>query len=135
MTDAIRKTKVKIFRGFWTLDHALKNPEWLFVYGDNDSHIGCASQAVIRNAKNAVGIPTKKYPSLRNISFYNDDEYDHNIRQIDKAIQHIIDISSNYKYVVFPEDGIGTGLSQLKSRAPKTYDYLELAIQRLKRKI
>ena len=32
--------------------------------------------------------------------------------------------SPNYDCIYFPEDGIGTGLAKLPTKAPRTYDYL-----------
>jgi len=33
-------------------------------------------------------------------------------------------LSEDFEYVVFPEDGLGTGLAQLPQKAPKTYKFL-----------
>ena len=38
--------------------------------------------------------------------------------------------SSNYDALIFPKDGLGTGLAELPKRAPKTYKYLNKAIQK-----
>jgi len=40
----------------------------------------------------------------------------------------ISSLPTNFKCVVFPEDGLGTGLAELPQRAPKTYAHLISAI-------
>lgn len=97
---------------------------YLFVYGDNDKKIGCKGQSIIRNMTNSIGIPTKKSPTLKLESFYTDDEYEDNVRKINEAIGKVMIRSKEYEKIVFPRDGLGTGLAQLPKRAPKTYEYL-----------
>lgn len=125
-------SKIKIFNGYWTVADVKKHTNALFVYGDNDIHRGKGGQAIIRDLPNTVGIPTKKYPSNHPSSFYTDQEYVKNLIKISNAINNIIDKSINYKYVVLPEDGFGTGLAQLPTKAPKTFSFLVEAIDNLK---
>lgn len=126
--------KIITFKGWWKENDAKNNPTWLFVFGDNDIKKGLKGQAVIRNCSNAIGIPTKKYPSLMISSFYSDDEYKLNCKKIDNAICDIIVLlkTKKYDHIIFPEDGLGTGLAELPKRAPKTYDYLNKSIKQLK---
>lgn len=125
--------KICKFKGYWTEKDALNHPTWLFVFGDNDIKKGCRCQAIIRNCPNAVGIPTKKYPALTSPSFYTDDEYKSNCKKIDNAVNNIMLLlkTKKYTHIIFPEDGLGTGLAQLPQRAPKTYKYLNNAINNL----
>lgn len=129
----IHKTKIIIFNGFWTIDDVNKNPHALFVYGDNDVHIGKGGQAIIRDCVNAIGLPTKKYPNNQPTSFYTDLEYYDNIKKIDNAINQIINASQKYDYVVLPRDGFGTGLAKLKENAPETLNYINQRIEVLKK--
>ena len=131
----MQKSKIIIFKGFWSKNDVEKHPDCLFVYGDNDAGIGKGGQAIIRDLSNTIGIPTKKYPSNHASSFYSDTEYDKNIAKIDYAIEKIIILSKKYKYVILPEDGFGTGLADLPKKAPKTFDYLVKAVDSLKTKI
>ena len=103
------------------------NPDCLFVFGDNEKKFGCGGQASIRYCSNAYGIPTKKSPTMANSAFFTDSEYDKNVAHIDKAIANI---PSGYDTIVFPSDGLGTGLAELPKRAPKTYAYLVSAINK-----
>ena len=127
--------KIVIFEGYWSRSDVLNYPNSLFVFGDNDAGIGKGGQAIIRGLTNIIGIPTKKYPSNHLSSFYTDLEYNENKIKITNAINRIIERSSAYKYVVLPEDGFGTGLAQLPTRAPKTYQFLVDSVETLKKLI
>lgn len=126
------KGKVTIFKGYWTEEGVESTPNSLYVFGDNNVGIGKGGQAIIRDLPNTIGIPTKKYPSCNKSSYYNDAEIADNIVHIDKAIQSILKRSKDYKEIVFPADGLGTGLSELPRRAPKTFAYLVDAVEKLK---
>lgn len=106
----------------YTTDFVQSNQDCLFVFGDNLTGKGIGGQAVIRHFKNAIGVPTKKYPSNFSSSFFNDDEYDNNIEHIKNAVDLIP--TTGYRAIYFPEDGLGTGLAQLPEKAPKTYRFL-----------
>ncbi|XWV25133.1 hypothetical protein QJ856_gp0643 [Tupanvirus deep ocean] len=129
------KSKIVIFKGYWTVADVNKYPHALFIYGDNNIKKGKGGQAIIRDLPNTMGIPTKKSPSNHPDSFYNDYEYEDNIRRINNAVNDIIQKSQSYKYVVLPENGLGTGLAQLPKKAPKTYAYLVKLIEQLKQQI
>lgn len=127
--------KVLIFDGFWNIDDTKKYSDYIFIYGDNDIHKGKGGQAIIRDQKNSMGIPTKKFPNNNYSSFYNDDEYEQNKLKIKKAVIDILKkLKTNKKYIgiILPKDGLGTGLSKLPSKAPKTYKYLLNIINKLK---
>jgi len=111
----------------YTVDSVRSNPECVFIFGDNLLGIGGGGQAIIRNEPNSYGIPTKKSPSMSSNSFFMDSEYDQNVDIINKAIENI---PSGYDCIVFPEDGLGTGLAELPTRAPKTFSYLVDAINK-----
>jgi hypothetical protein len=102
-------------------------PDCVFIFGDNLIAAGCGGQAQIRYCKNSHGIPTKKLPSNSSESFFTDDEFELNKKAIDSALESI---PSEYKTIVFPEDGLGTGLADLPNKAPRTYAYLNYAINR-----
>lgn len=99
-----------------------KNPNKIFVFGDNLKRKGEVGQAIIRGKENAYGIVTKKSPSTKSSSYFTDKELEQNKKVIDKDIEKIK--SDGRKIIVFPQDGLGTGLDKLKKKAPKTYEYL-----------
>lgn len=125
--------RVLIYKKFWTCDTAKEHPEHLFVFGDNDIGKGCGGQAILRYEPNAIGIPTKKYPSMDEDSFYTDDEYEENVIKIDTAIKHIKTKleAGEYKYLVLPKNGFGTGLAKLDKYAPETLKYINKKVDAL----
>jgi hypothetical protein len=124
-------SKIRVYPRFWTLDDVSRHPECLFVYGDNDIHQGKGGQAIIRDLPNAIGVPTKKYPSNDPSSFYTDAELELNKIKIRNAFNLIIDRSKYYKYVILPSNGLGTGLADLPRSAPQTYQYLVASLKKL----
>lgn len=110
-------------------DDVRNNRLVLFVFGDNDARRGRAGQAEsMRGEPNARGIRVKKFPEMRTASFYTDDEYDENIRKISEDIEYFLPCGINdplYPVIVVPSAGIGTGLAQLKTRAPRTAKFLD----------
>lgn len=93
-----------------------------YVFADNVEGWGKGGQAVIRGKPGAYGIPSKLSPS----KYMIDDEFAANKKHIDKAIAKI----PKGKDIVISKHGIGTGLSELKENAPKTYDYLQGALKK-----
>lgn len=128
-------SKIRFFKGYWTVQDAKNHPDWLFVYGDNDVHQGIGGQAVVRTQDNSAGIPTKKYPSNHLNSFYNDKELQLNKQKIKNAIDKVIERSVNYRFVVMPENGLGTGLADLPNKAPLTNKYLVDKLEEMKKLI
>ena len=127
-------SKFRIFnKDFWTVDDVKNRPNCLFIFGDNNVKLGCGGQAIIRGLPNVAGIPTKKYPNNNAGSFYSDNDFDDNASRIKDAINHIITRAKDYQYIVYPKHRIGTGLSKLKEKAPRTYAFLLTEISRLKK--
>ena len=126
--------KIIIYDTFWNIKDTRENPNYLFVFGDNDIKKGKKGQAVIRDEPNALGIPTKKFPSFNISSFYYDSEFEDNKKKIDLAINNIIKnfMKKKYTRLVIPSNGFGTGLSKLNIKAPKTFKYLESKINAIK---
>jgi hypothetical protein len=98
------------------------NPTWWYCFGDNLQRIGRGGQAKeMRGEPNAIGIATKASPweyLNDNIHFYlAAQEFAHVFNQIDTFLAF-------GDTVVFPEDGFGTGLADLATRAPMINDLL-----------
>ncbi len=130
--EILNKIQIKIFKGFWTSKIVQSQPECLFIFGDNDIHKGKRGQSVIRDCPNTIGIPTKKYPSMRISSFYTDTELEQNKNSIQNAIDIIKIELKKYKFLVFSEEGLGTGLAKLPEKAPLTYKFLLKSLKTLK---
>lgn len=107
------------------------NPDTLFVFGDNIAEIGLGGQAKeMRGEPNAVGIPTKMSP----YTYFSDLDFAGVKSLIDDKILKLFLHASDGGGVVWPADGIGTGLAKLKNKAPAIWELIEkyrLALERL----
>ena len=118
-------TQILITEARYSSELCNKNPNKLFVFGDNMIRRGKAGQAVIRDCDNAFGIVTKVLPSMSNQAFFSDNEKVHkmalmrDLESLDTQFN-----SGKWEYIVFPKAGIGTGLAKLKLKAPQLYLYL-----------
>jgi len=101
---------------FWSRQTVEADQERYYIFGDNEGGVGMGGQACIRGLDNAFGIPTKKSVS----EFWSDDNLKANKKAIEEAIAKI----PTDKPWVISQDGLGTGLSELPARAPRTYQYL-----------
>lgn len=112
-----------------TRESVRAEPETLFVFGDNDQRKGFGGQAkAMRGEPNAVSIRTKATPQTGESVYWSDAMYEDNIKKIDEDFKRI---ESHKGTVVIPSAGLGTGLSGLQNRAPKTLAYLESKIAAL----
>ena len=102
-----------------TRDMLRASPQALFVFGDNLRRAGKGGQAAeMRGEPNAVGIPTKKEPSMHPVAFFKDHDLDAylNARAHDLyRLQRHLEAGGR---VVLPADGIGSGRARLKQTAP-----------------
>ncbi|MCJ2128459.1 hypothetical protein [Methylobacterium sp. E-045] len=103
-------------------------PDTLFVFGDNLLRKGLGGQAKeMRGEPNAVGIPTKREPTMRPAAFFSDNrssevEFIHASEpDIARLRAHLMKGGT----VVLPEDGIGTGLADLERRSPRIWARLQ----------
>lgn len=103
------------------------NKDKLYVFGDNLLGKGKAGQACIRDEPNAFGIPTKRFPSMMEGSFFSDqkEEFEAVRDSLDQ-----LDIRAKGKTVVIPSMGIGTGLAQLKERSPLIFAYIQNRLEK-----
>ncbi len=119
-----------IYKKFITRQDVRNNDDAIFVFGDNDQRTGYGGQAkAMRGEPNAVGIRVKKSPSMDHNSFYTDNELMENIIKIDADINNLTKFTYGKETIIFPEDGIGTGLAQLPRKAPKTFEYLNTILR------
>ena len=101
------------------------NPDVFYCFGDNDERVGMGGQAKeCRGERNAIGIRTKKTPGVEESAYYTDDEMAENI----KNFAAVLDLLVAGKTVVIPTEGFGTGLAELKERAPRTLTHIETTI-------
>jgi predicted NAD-dependent protein-ADP-ribosyltransferase YbiA (DUF1768 family) len=115
-------TIVEVEPNYYTSELLQANQDKIYVFGDNNQRQGKRGQAAIRDEVNAMGISTKLRPSADEDAFMTDNDFEANKNVIDSDIAKI---KATGKTIVFPKDGLGTGLAALKTKAPKTYQYLK----------
>lgn len=99
------------------------NPSALVVFGDNLITKGKAGQAIIRDERNAFGVPTKRLPSMNSNAFFSDleDEY----QEVKDKLIYLWGEHTRGKIIILPDNMIGTGLADLQNRSPKIMKLIE----------
>ena len=121
-----KQYEVEITSMWFTIENTSRNFDCLFVFGDNTRRYGKGGQAQIRSEFNAVGLATKYNPGMEDKDFFNDRDIEKIKKILDQDIEKIkkrFD-NGNFRKIVFPIAGLGTGLSQLPQRSPKAFNYL-----------
>ena len=121
----MKKTIIEVTDKWYTPELVKANPHCLFVFGDNLLKKGHGGQAVIRDFPNTFGIPTKREPNKKDTAYFSDDEEELSI--VKDSIYHLYMIynSNVFEKIIFPKNGIGTGLSHTKSKSPKIYHLIK----------
>lgn len=97
----------------------------LFLFGDNDARRGFGGQAKeMRGERNAIGVRTKWIPVMAQYAFFDDRQFDVISKMIDEDLEPAREHLRRGGRLVVPEDGLGTGLSQLPERAPVIHAFL-----------
>ena len=111
----------------------LDSKSQIFLFGDNEQRKGKGGQAkVMRGHAKAYGIRTKRAPSMSESAFWTDKTYKSNIKMMaDDFLAAFMAASDGDHELVIPSAGIGTGMAQLKQRAPKTYKWLNSFLRNL----
>jgi hypothetical protein len=107
-------------------------PNTIYLFGDNMQRSGFGGQAAeMRGEPNALGVPTKWSPHMGDKAFFSDSDWE----KVLDAIEYPFWVCEAWllfgKNVVLPEDGLGTGLSELPTRAPRLAHYIDLFIEHL----
>lgn len=103
------------------------NPNILYVFGDNTWRVGLGGQAKeMRGEPNAVGVATKWRPSSDcPACFFSDANITQQKQIIAKDLKPIVEALRAGKIVIWPLDGIGSGLSKVPVKSPKTWAFIE----------
>lgn len=122
-----------VFQKFIYREDLVANRNIIYLFGDNMERKGFGGQAKeMRGEPNAVGVATKKKPSMFEDSFFSDDDFDlfeeRWMDDIEPVLKHL-DLGG---LVVIPLDGLGTGLSELPQRAPKIDACIKSSIKLMK---
>lgn len=126
-----------IFQKFYKREDARRNYDpdrpletVLYVFGDNVKREGRGGQAAeMRDEPNAVGVATKYAPWQ--CFGETPAEIAAQKRIIDRDFRPLFEHVRRGGIVVWPTDGIGTGLARLPELAPTTYDYIEAKLAAL----
>jgi hypothetical protein len=122
-----------IFQSWIKREDLKNNKRILFLFGDNLERKGLGGQAKeMRGEPNAIGIATKKSPTRDENAYFTDEEFENNANQIDLDFIPVFEHVKNGGIVICPADGLGTGLSKLPEKAPKTNEYIRQKIITLK---
>ncbi len=121
-----------IFKEHITREDLKAAPTHLFVFGDNEGRYGMGGQAgACRGEPNAVGVATKKRPAMSESSMWSDRDFERCASIIDQDLERVFVHVKQGGTVVFPSAGIGTGLSQLPSRAPRLMEHIRTRVREL----
>lgn len=113
-----------VYDKYYTIHDCRSQPNRLFLFGDNAERKGTLGQAQIRGLSNAFGIVTKIKPRNESTAFYADKDYARFKRACDADFLRLSQREKDFQWVVFPIDGLGTGLAQLHTKAPQCFAYL-----------
>ena len=113
------------YRRYIHRDEVRKERHKLFVFGDNLKRKGYGGQAKeMRGELNAVGIITKYEPTMKIEAFLSDECINDWKLMTFKDINRLMLHHQNNGTIVWPSNGIGTGLAELLQRAPKIYQLI-----------
>ena len=115
------------FEKRFSIDLCNKNPDKIFVFGDNLIGKGKGGQAIIRDCPNAFGIPTKRLPSMDENSFFSDKEDEEKI--VLSRLRELYKLMFSGKEIILPIDGLGTGLADMENKSPKIFKKMNETIK------
>lgn len=123
-----------LFMSSITREFVRSHQTWLFVFGDNLAKKGLGGQArEMRGEPNAIGIATKRSPSMNSDAFFSDSDI-HNVIVMG-AIKDSFRILEFHllsgDVVVIPKNGVGGGLANLPVNAPLIDTFIKDSIERL----
>ena len=117
--EEFERRTIRITSSQLTVARCRAHPDTFYLFGDNLERKGRAGQAVIRGEPNAIGMVTKCYPDMDDFSFFSDADFELHKGRILRDLEMI---PVGAKVVV--HEGIGAGLAQLPTRAPRLYAFL-----------
>ena len=113
-----------IFVDWITRAMVQSKPEARFVFGDNLHRVGLGGQAgAMRGEPNALGVATKRSPVVCDADYFAYSDADARAA-IDGDIEQIVIALAEGRTVYVLFDGLGTGLSELPTRAPGLHRHI-----------
>jgi hypothetical protein len=111
-----------VFQERITREEVRTHRDRVYVFGDNLEKRGLGGLArECRGEPNAIGVPTKREPSMAPGAFFTKSEEDYYawVKAARPSWELIVQAIRERKTVVFPKAGLGTGLAELPKRAPR----------------
>lgn len=108
------------------------NPNLFYVFGDNAKHAGMGGQArEMRGEPNAIGIVTKRSPSPIESAFYRDTDHEEWYDAWIGGFRAVEEMFVEGRTIVWPSDGVGTGLARMVNTAPNLFKTMNAWFARL----
>lgn len=118
----------------YTRDQIKSQPLKLFIFGDNCVREGFGGQAKeARGEPNSAGIRTKRAPTYKPQDFFNDAHLALSMQWIIEDLARVVEHLQEGGVVVWPADGIGTGIADLHKNAPVTLAFIDAITAYLKK--
>ena len=112
------------YRTWITREDVKRERDKIFLFGDNTLRVGLGGQARhMRGEPNSLGVATKIAPGESD-SCYFDDYNPRHWEMIEKDLKMVDQILKSGKTVIVATAGLGTGLSELPSRAPGLHNHI-----------
>lgn len=94
------------------------NPRVRYIFGDNEARVGLGGQArEMRGERNAIGVATLAAPGR----FWSEEDSARQIAVVRADFKPALEAIAFGETVVYPTDGIGTGLARLQECSPSTF--------------
>jgi hypothetical protein len=115
-----------IYAQWYTRTDIKNNPDKLYIFGDNFEQRGFGGQAKeARGEPNAIGIPTKRRPTMEEDAFLTDADWDEWFGIVDPIFKRIEAALEQNRVVIWPMAGIGTLRAELPKRAPRIFEAIK----------
>ncbi len=129
--DATIKTGVIIYKEWITRADLRSNPVARYVFGDNSARVGFGGQdREMRGEPNAIGVPTMRSPGTLEKEYFSD-SVERDRESLLMGLDEVLVALEDWRTVFVPSKGIGTGHSELSTRAPHLYAELRYFFNRV----
>lgn len=109
-----------------TREDLRNNPDVLYVFGDNEERWGLGGQAKeMRGEPNAVGVATLQSPGMA----WSEEDALRQCAVVDADMKRLFDHDG---LIIWPADGIGTGLASLTTASPTTFAHIQHRLAELR---
>lgn len=123
------------FSGWYTPELCRKHTDKVFIFGDNTLGFGKGGQAIIRDEPNALGVPTKRKPSMTEDAFFAEGS----AKDEDAVLVALGKVWAELKMrktvviPVTPDGRVSLGLerAELPKRSPSLYKLIETHVQEM----